>query len=139
MALPYPDGECFFLKSVLRTNGNSENKLNFNVKDNPASFYKCALVEMTYNCYFQEKAWKSSSSGYTFPPNVRSGAWRVYGKDDWRVGQFEWLNVCYGDANNPSSRFAIKLNNNHSQLHDWRKGSKQICYVPVPLPTQAER
>ncbi|KAL2786466.1 hypothetical protein BJX66DRAFT_342150 [Aspergillus keveii] len=86
MAMPYPEGEAFFKRSVLKSRSDGR----FNAED-PAHFYSTRLVEMGH-------------------PHARSNYQIVYGSGlGTAYGNWSWCPFTYGNWRFPKRRVQCEL------------------------------
>ncbi|KAI9373510.1 hypothetical protein BJX61DRAFT_552185 [Aspergillus egyptiacus] len=109
MALPYPEGECFFKRSALK----SEKSGRFDAED-PAHFYSTMIIEMVWNKEAHHGS-KEANSPHGHPHN-RSG-YQIFPS---RRVQHE---LCTSGA-----RFKARE----------RGGSAEAWFMFVPMPTREE-
>ena len=104
MAVPYPQGECFFKRSALK----SESAGRFNAED-PSHFYSNMLVEMLWNQESHHGSVNSKSPGGH--PHRRSDYKIVYGGGGWKTHHGVWteLPFSYGSYEHPTRRVQHKL------------------------------
>ncbi|KAL5360267.1 hypothetical protein BJX96DRAFT_175130 [Aspergillus floccosus] len=117
MALPYPEGECFFRRSAL----HSETGNWFNAED-PAHFYSTMIPD-----------------GH---PHKRSDYKIVWGGGNWKTsyGNWSWCPFTYGNWKYPSRRvqhelctwgYRFKLREYGDAAETW--------FMFVPMPTREEQ
>lgn len=118
MALPYPEGEVFFKRSVLKSN---ENGLD---PDNLTSFNSHALIEWCWN----EKAF---GSGY-----ARNHINHMYGKHSNKeeFGYWESMNVLFGTKEGFEKRVSMGPGSDgrHTSRHS---GIKRVIRTILPHKT----
>lgn len=98
MAFAYPQGECFFKRSALK----SSVKDRFDA-EKPLHFYSCLVVEMVWNkeAYHGSKECNESGGGHS---HKRSDFKMVWGGGGWQTTYGTWshLPFSYDDYTQPS-------------------------------------
>ena len=104
MAVPYPQGECFFKRSALKSGTAGR----FNAED-PSHFYSNMLVEMLWNQESHHGSVNAKSPGGH--PHRRSDYKIVYGGGGWQTHYGVWteLPFTYGSYEHPTRRVQHKL------------------------------
>ncbi len=133
MALAYPEGECFFVRSSLVTK-KLENKIPYSFDaNNLEHFYKNMLIEYVWNRW--------ADHGSAIPKDGRVSGRSIYHVLDpeyWSTNYAIWgeLPISYGPAENNIKKHrrhdlcdAQKLQAHANMLRDHEKGAAlQVCF-----------
>lgn len=106
MAVPYPQGECFFKRSALKSLGKDKARFDAN---NPSHFYSTMLIEMVWNRESHHGSKKCNSpEGH---PHRRSDYKIVRGGGGWKTDYGVWthLPLTYGHYQQPTRRVQHEL------------------------------
>ncbi|KAJ5759477.1 hypothetical protein N7520_006633 [Penicillium odoratum] len=134
MAIPYPQGECFFKRSSL----TSEKPDRFNA-ENPAHFYSTLIVETIWNkeAYHGEKNCQNRS-------NPRSDLKVVYGGGGWKTHYGNWSHIpfTYGNYAKPETvnrriRHELCTWGYRFKKREWGD-AYEAWFMFVPMPRREE-
>ncbi|KAJ5646933.1 hypothetical protein N7490_003305 [Penicillium lividum] len=134
MAIPYPQGECFFKRSSL----TSEKPERFNA-ENPAHFYDTLIVEPIWNkvAYHGEKNCQNRS-------NPRSDLKVVYDGGGWKTHYGNWSHIpfTYGNYAKPETvnkriRHELCTWGYRFKKREWGD-AYEAWFMFVPMPRREE-
>ncbi|KAL8830035.1 MAG: hypothetical protein Q9191_001674 [Dirinaria sp. TL-2023a] len=150
MALAYPEGECFFVRSGLATSQSDGYHA-----DNAKDFYSNMLVEFVWNL----EVCKGEEAGVQYLPDGMGGRWMVPSKTPkyshpragYRVVDAEWghnslygcwdtLPFSYGPENSIKRRDGHDLCTNGNRFFAREdKGTIEAWFMQMPMPTKEEQ
>ncbi|KAF4993973.1 hypothetical protein FGRMN_6104 [Fusarium graminum] len=136
MGMPYPEGEIFFARSVLR-NSNPEHYQAENVEH----FYSHFMVEYIWNVEADHGSKNANSPrGHSHP---RSGYSIVRGGGGWKTdyGNWQQLPFSYGPSEtNIRRRLQHNLCTSGPRFKSHEKGdAAEAWFMTMPMPTKEER
>ena len=147
MALPYPEGEVYFKRSVLHHDPsgwtvNEAKGTDWTDKDK-AAFYGHALVEYVWNRPFYMHDWAKHpdprASTNSPPTQSHPRCSRITDKvAGWWTDEYWWDKTCilFTDRDGTTVRRKHEIHNcpNAWQYKDWQAGGpSKVCIKPIPL------
>ncbi|PWY67076.1 hypothetical protein BO94DRAFT_434434, partial [Aspergillus sclerotioniger CBS 115572] len=132
MALSYPEGECFFKRSALRSATYDADK--------PEHFYSHMLVEYIWN----RPAFQGSDSEYASDVHFHPRSpYRVVKGDLWSTQYGNWANIFFLYGTKPhSDRYRQVGHNlcvNGNRFRDQEKGAAlESWFMVIPMPLLAK-
>ncbi|GAM38921.1 hypothetical protein TCE0_034r10049 [Talaromyces pinophilus] len=136
MAFAYPQGECFFKRSALKS---SDPKGRYDA-ENPLRFYSCLLVEMIWNreAYHGSKECNEYGGGHS---HKRSDFKMVWGGGGWQTTYGNWshLPFSYDNYTQPSRRVQHELCTWGYRFKKREQGDAyESWFMFVPMPIRDE-
>ncbi|KAI1022154.1 hypothetical protein LB504_007335 [Fusarium proliferatum] len=135
MALPYPEGEVFFLRSVLC----NKNPAHYQA-DNPAHFYSHLMVEFIWNVEADHgskaaNSWTGHSHSRSPYAIVKGSSWNTH------YGNWKQLPFSYGPRESDiRRRLEHNLCTNGNRFKKHEKGdAAEAWFMTMPMPTKEER
>ncbi|KAL5339783.1 hypothetical protein BJX70DRAFT_397491 [Aspergillus crustosus] len=142
MAVPYPQGECFFRRSALKSYITDTKNPRFNAEDE-SHFYSTMLIEMVWNR--ESHHGSAETNGTKGHPHKRSDYEVVYGGGGWKTyyGAYKHLPLTYGDYRKPTRRVQTELCTWGWRFKNRERGAayetiEQAWFMFVPMPTREE-
>ncbi|KAF1814000.1 hypothetical protein P152DRAFT_372319, partial [Eremomyces bilateralis CBS 781.70] len=134
MAVPYPQGECFFKKSALQS--AVEGRFN---AENPLHFYSNLMVEVIWNR--ESHHGPNEAKIPTGHPHRRSDYKIVYGDAGWQTEYGVWTHLpfSYGQYNHPTRRVQHELCTwgYRFKKREWGD-AYESWFMFIPMPTRKE-
>ncbi|KUJ14838.1 uncharacterized protein LY89DRAFT_735902 [Mollisia scopiformis] len=133
MAIPYPEGECFFNLEGWKASAEYD-------PNKAEDFYSRMLVEYIYNVEADHASEACHSpSGYSHPRSI----YNIVRGSNWKTDYGCWclLPIQYGMSYDKPTRFLRhELCSEGNAFRDHEKGgSAESCFMPLPMPTAEER
>ncbi|KAL5590384.1 hypothetical protein FOBRF1_013941 [Fusarium oxysporum] len=135
MAIPYPEGEVFFIRSVLRNKDPTHYQA-----DNPAHFYSHLMVEFIWNVEADHGSKNANSwTGHSHPRSpytiVTGSGWNTH------YGNWKQLPFSYGPRESDiRRRLEHNLCASGNRFKDHEKGdAAEAWFMTMPMPTKEER
>ncbi|RDW61712.1 uncharacterized protein DSM5745_10384 [Aspergillus mulundensis] len=136
MALPYPEGECFFKRSAL----HSQKSGGFNA-DDPAHFYSTMMIEVVWNREAHHGSKKCNENGKPRGHPHKRTDYKIVYATSWNTayGNWAWLPITYGNARYPARRVKHELCTWGYRFYQREVGAaEEAWFMFVPMPTREE-